>query len=99
MSENWPQSVFAQISESETARMIRTKEWCYCVCAPVFNYNDAFSDTYVEEKLYDLINDPNENHNLVKDSAYASVRTILREQLLEYMKKAQEPEARILPAE
>lgn len=99
LDEDWPQSIFAQISESETARMIRTKEWCYCVCAPVFNYNDAYSDTYVEEKLYDLIHDPNENRNLVKDPACASVRARLREKLLEYMKKAKEPDARILSAE
>lgn len=98
-TDDWPDSVFAQISESETARMIRTKKWCYCVCAPKFQYNEAFSDTYVEEKLYDLENDPNENINLVHDPAYDSVRNELRMQLLAYMKKAQEPEAVILPAQ
>lgn len=98
-TDDWPNSIFAQISESETARMIRTKKWCYCVCAPEFQYNEAFSDTYVEEKLYDLENDPNENINLVRDPAYESVRNELRMQLLAYMKKAQEPEAVILPAQ
>lgn len=98
-TDDWPNSIFAQISESETARMIRTKKWCYCVCAPEFHYNEAFSDTYVEEKLYDLENDPNENMNLVHDPAYESVRNELRMQLLAYMKKAQEPEAVILPAQ
>ena len=98
-TDDWPNSIFAQISESETARMIRTKKWCYCVCAPEFHYNEAFSDTYVEEKLYDLENDPNENINLVHDPAYESVRNELRMQLLAYMKKAQEPEAVILPAQ
>lgn len=94
----WPDSVYAQISESQTARMIRTRQWCYCVSAPRFNYTDAFSDTYAEEKLYDLIHDPVENVNLVRDPAYASVREQLREKLLAYMDRAGEPRAVILPA-
>lgn len=97
-TDDWPDFIYAQISESETARMIRTKEWCYCVCAPEFRYNDAISDTYVEEKLYDLINDPNENKNLISDPTYEGIRKELKEKLLAQMKKAGEPEAVILPA-
>lgn len=32
--EDWPESVFYQISEAELARGIRTKRWKYCVHAP-----------------------------------------------------------------
>lgn len=95
--KNWPQSIYAQISESETARMVRTKDWCYCVCAPEFRYNDAYSDVYVEEKLYDLKNDPYENVNLVKDPACEAIRAELRDLLKEYMRKAHEPDAEIRP--
>ncbi|MBQ3668767.1 MAG: sulfatase-like hydrolase/transferase [Clostridia bacterium] len=93
---NWPDAVYAQISEAENARTVRTKKWKYCVAAPVFDIKEAFPKTYVEEKLYDLENDPYENNNLVDDPAYADVRNELKARLKAFMRKAHEPEAEIL---
>ncbi len=97
--EGWPKSIFAQISESETGRTIRTADWKYCVKAPEFDGSKPYSDRYEEEYLYDLRADPHERNNLVANPDYAKVRGELKEQLLAYMKKAQEPEAVILPCQ
>ena len=96
-NENWPKSVFAQISEAETGRTVRTADWKYCVKAPEFKPDEPYSEIYEEEYLYDLHADPHERHNLVSDPAYAKVRAEMAELLLGYMKKAQEPEAKIIP--
>ena len=88
---------FAQISEAETGRTVRTSDWKYCVKAPEFKPDEPYSDIYEEEYLYDLHADPHERHNLVSDPAYAKVRTEMAELLLGYMKKAKEPEAKIIP--
>ena len=97
-ASGWPDAVYAQISEAENARTVRTKKWKYCVCAPVFDISEAYPRTYVEEKLYDLENDPYENVNLVNDPAYEEVRAQLKERLIAFMRYAHEPEAEILPA-
>ena len=97
-ASGWPDTVYAQISEAENARTVRTKKWKYCVCAPVFDPKEAYPKTYVEEKLYDLENDPYENTNLVSDPAYAKVRAQLKQRLKAFMRYAHEPEAEILPA-
>jgi uncharacterized sulfatase len=94
----WPQSVYAQISEAQTARTVRTKQWKYAVKAPEFDANAPFSDVYREDCLYDLVNDPHERTNLAADPAYAAVREQLRALLVSYLEKAQEPQAKILPA-
>lgn len=95
--DNWPQSVYAQISEVQTARAVRTKKWKYAVKAPQFDINEPYSAVYEEDCLYDLQNDPHERTNLATDPAYASVRSELNQLILAYMKKAQEPEAVIIP--
>ena len=97
-ASGWPDAVYAQISEAENARTVRTKKWKYCVCAPVFDPKEAYPKTYVEEKLYDLENDPYENTNLASDPAYAKVRAQLKQRLKAFMRYAHEPEAEILPA-
>ena len=54
-SENWPQEVFLQISESQVGRAIRTKKWKYSIRAIDKNpWKDMDSDVYVEDFLYDL---------------------------------------------
>ena len=98
-AKDWPDAVYAQISEAETGRTVRTKDFKYAVRAPEFRIEDAYSDVYVENKLYDLRTDPAEKTNLILDPAYAEVRKKLREKLNFFMKKAQEPEAKIIPAE
>ncbi|MFW9783013.1 MAG: sulfatase [Candidatus Heimdallarchaeota archaeon] len=44
-----------------------------------------------EEELYDLENDPNEQTNLIKDQAYAEILTELRQKLMDWMIKTQDP--------
>ena len=94
--EGWPESVYAQISEVQTARTVRTKDWKYAVKAPVFDHTQAYSDVYEEDKLYDLKNDPHERTNLVDDPKYADVRAQLRKLLVSYMEKAHEPKAELI---
>ena len=96
-AKDWPRSIYAQISEAQTARTVRTSRWKYCVKAPEFDIDAPYSDVYVEDFLYDLQADPHERHNLAADPAYAQVRGELREILLGYMEKAGEPQATILP--
>ncbi len=98
-AEDWPDMVYAQISEAETGRTVRTQRYKYAVTAPEFHMGDAFSAVYVENKLYDLEKDPGERVNLIRDPAYAGVRDDMRARLVACMKKAHEPECRILRAE
>ncbi len=97
---DWPEEVFIQISESQVGRAIRTKKWKYSVYAPdKSGSQDADSDRYVEQFLYDLEADPNERDNLVSDPAYIGVRAELAEKLVQQMTKAGEAAPEIVPAE
>ncbi len=88
---DWPQEVFAQISESQVGRCIRTKKWKYSVAAPdKGGGRDPDSDVYVEEYLYDLEADPHERNSLVSDPALAPVRAELAETLKRRMAEANE---------
>jgi len=96
---DWPQEVFAQISESQVGRCLRTKRWKYSVSDPDRRgWRDMNSDTYVEEYLYDLEADPHERNNLVADPALAATRAELAETLVRRMVEAGEREAAIRPA-
>jgi arylsulfatase A-like enzyme len=44
-----------------------------------------------EEELYDLKNDPNENTNLINDPTYEAVLIELRQDLVSWMKKTNDP--------
>lgn len=95
---DWPKEVFIQISESQVGRAIRTEKWKYSVRAPnKIGYYHSKSDVYIEEFLYDLENDIYEQQNLVKDPNYKKIRLELAERLKYYMKKANEPDAMIIP--
>ena len=96
--EAWQEEIYIQISESEVARAVRTPEWCYCVRAYDKNpWQDAGSDVWHEEYLYDLRADPDETVNRIYDPALAAVRTELRERLCARMAAADEPALVILP--
>ena len=100
MATDWPEEVFAQISESQVGRCIRTRKWKYSVVAPgMAGGRDPDSDTYVEEYLYDLEADPHEKSNLVADLAFAGVRAELAATLKRRMVEAGESEPEILPAD
>ncbi|MCF8262678.1 MAG: sulfatase-like hydrolase/transferase [Melioribacteraceae bacterium] len=88
---DWQKDVFVQISESQVGRAIRTKRWKYSVTAPhKEGWDDFESDTFVEDCLYDLENDPSEINNLVEDPTYDEIRTELAERLIQRMMHAGE---------
>jgi arylsulfatase A-like enzyme len=97
--DGWPDEVFAQISESQVGRCVRTRRWKYSVSAPDKNgWKDAGSDRYVEEFLYDLDADPWELTNLVAHESHAETRAVLRERLIRRMVVAGEPEPTVEPS-
>ncbi len=96
---SWPKEVFVQISESQVGRAIRTERWKYSVVAPdKKGWEEASSDHYVEEFLYDLQADPYELTNLVGLDRYESVSQELRERLINRMVAAGEKAPTIEPA-
>ncbi|MGC9318224.1 MAG: sulfatase-like hydrolase/transferase [Armatimonadota bacterium] len=92
---DWPEEVFAQISESQTGRCVRTRRWTYSVSVPEVGPR---SDVYFEEYLYDNEKDPHQRTNLVREPDLAEVRAELRERLLRRMAEAGEAEPEIRPA-
>lgn len=96
---DWPQEVFLQISESQVGRAIRTHKWKYSVRAPgKSGVYCVESDEYLEDFLYDLENDPYEQHNLVKDPTLVDVRKELAEVLKRRMSESGELISEIQPA-
>jgi arylsulfatase A-like enzyme len=99
-ADAWPEDVFIQISESQTARAIRTRRWKFGVTAPdSVSTHAPGSDTYHESELYDLIADPHELHNLIHEASHVPLCESLGTRLLERMRAAGEPPARIVSAE
>ncbi len=98
---DWPEEVFAQISESHCGRAVRTKKWKYSVRAPGGAGHPGFRDSelYVEDFLYDLEADPHERQNLVADPAYRDVRAELAATLKRRMVEAGEAAPEIRPAD
>ena len=98
----WPDDVFIQISEAQTARAIRTRRWKYCVSAqsadPLEMFDQPGWHVYHEEALYDLLSDPYELVNLAGCEAHAETSRVLRDRLLHRMTAAGEPRAEIVPA-
>ncbi len=99
-STDWPDDVFAQISESQCGRTVRTHRWKYGVTSPRVEGErpPAASDRYVEQYLYDLDADPYETNDLVKDPQHAAVREEMADRLRKRLKAAGEVEAVIEPS-
>jgi len=96
---DWPDDVFLQISESQVGRAIRTRRWKYSVVAPdKSGRDDPGSDVYVEEYLYDLVQDPHEKYNLVRHPFFAGLRAELAARLVQRMVEAGEAAPEIRPA-
>jgi arylsulfatase A-like enzyme len=95
----WPEEVFAQISEAQVARAVRTRRWKYCVSAPDKHPSrDVGSDSYVEEALYDLAADPYELNNLIGYVSHRGVANVLQRRLLRCMARAGEARPTIVRA-
>ncbi|MDY3232096.1 MAG: sulfatase-like hydrolase/transferase [Clostridiaceae bacterium] len=99
-TDNRPDEVFSQISESRVGRCIRTRHYLYSVYAPDKDGGAcAASDLYADDFLYDLRTDPYELNNLIHDPAYDKVRLELREKLLGWIEKAEHSRPRIVDGE
>ncbi|MBN1864921.1 MAG: sulfatase-like hydrolase/transferase [Victivallales bacterium] len=96
-THDWPEEVFIQISESQVGRAVRTKKWKYSVRAEEKKGSDPDSDTYTEDFLYDIENDPNEKNNLIANPEYREIRKKLAKTLKHRMEMAKEKEPEILP--
>lgn len=89
-TDNRPNQVFAQISESRVGRCVRTPDYLYSVYAPGVNGGEAAaSDTYADDFLYDLKADPWQLNNVVADPAYAQAKADMRACLLDWIEKAE----------
>jgi arylsulfatase A-like enzyme len=88
---SWPDDVFAQISESEVGRVLRTHRWKYSVTAPegVDPWTRPDAQEYVEAFLYDLEADPFELVNLAGLDSHAEVSRRLKERLLRRIQAAE----------
>lgn len=96
---DWPQEIYAQISESQVGRAIRTRRWKYSVRADAADANQqSGAPVYREEFLYDLLADPHELTNLAGVDTFAAVSAQLRERLRERVQTAGEPMPAIVPA-
>jgi len=60
--------------------------------------DDPGSDVYVEEYLYDLVQDPHEKYNLVRHPFFAGLRAELAARLVQRMVEAGEAAPEIRPA-
>jgi arylsulfatase A-like enzyme len=98
-SMSWPEDVFVQISEDQLGRAVRTHRWKYAVYAPDKSpIDDAASDHYVEEFLYDLEYDPYEQRNLIGYESHRDVAEKMRARLVRHMVEAGEAAPSIKPA-
>ncbi len=87
---NWPEEIFAQISESQTGRCVRTRRWKYSVRCPDHDAQGQpvslpAAALYADDCLYDLAADPWELNNLVGLPSHAAVVARMRERLVRRM--------------
>ena len=86
----WEDEIYTQISESKTARSIRTPKWKYAVASDENPWLTGEAAEYYEEFLYDLENDPHEQNNLVKDKNLEAERENLSQIMIKHMNRAGE---------
>jgi arylsulfatase A-like enzyme len=102
-SPDWPEEIFAQISESQTGRCVRTHRWKYSVRAPGEDAEGkpvsvAASDVYADDFLYDLLADPWELNNLIGYPTHRPVVDKMRERLVRRMTAVGEAAPRFIDA-
>jgi arylsulfatase A-like enzyme len=93
--QQWGDDVFAQISEAESGRAVRTARWTYGVVCPDGDPAATSPQRYVETYLYDNQADPHQLVNRVADPSLADVRADLAARLRRHMRHACEPEPTI----
>jgi len=97
--DGWENVAYIQISESMTARAVRTREWCYCVADRSMKGTEAPASTQYEEyQMYNLADDPAEQVNLIARQEYREDAAKLRALLKKKMAEAGEDPAEIVPA-
>jgi hypothetical protein len=88
--DGWPDCIFAQVSETQVGRVIRTKDWKFSVRAPGLKGPDySKSRVYMEDFLFDLQKDPHELHNLVDDPSTKEIRENLGKRLIEWISEVE----------
>jgi arylsulfatase A-like enzyme len=98
-SIKWQDSIFAQISEAQVGRCVRTHHWKYSVVAKDMDPGkDPASDTYEEEFLYDLMADPYELNNLLGLESHQKVAEVMRGRLLRWIKEVEGVQPQIITA-
>ena len=100
-TDDWPDDVFIQISESQVGRAVHTHRWKYSVSAPGRDpWNDSGSERYTEEFLYCLETDPYELTNLLGLESHQEVASVMRDRLVRRMVEAGEaaPEVKCAPS-
>lgn len=86
----WQDSIFAQISEAQVGRCVRTHRWKFSVVAKDKDPGkDPASDTYEEEFLYDLMADPYELNNLLGLESHQKVAEVMRGRLLQWIEQVE----------
>jgi len=90
------QAILVQVSETETGRAIRTRQWKYHVIAPQ-NEGTESANCYREQSLYDLSADPYELDNLIDSAAHGAVIEELRKQLTERIHSIERCDVAIVP--
>jgi arylsulfatase A-like enzyme len=98
-AEGWPREVFIQISESKTARAIRTHRWKYEISAVEARRDLPGAELYEETALYDLESDPYELENLIGQLPVRELCDGLRRRLVARMIEVGEPEPEVRNAE
>ncbi len=98
----WRDDVYVEVSETQSARALRTAGWKFIVSvqgpdAARANAVPAWP-VYTEEALFDLATDPHEFVNLIDLPRYAPVADDLRARLQKRMTEAGQAGARIEPA-
>jgi arylsulfatase A-like enzyme len=96
---DWPGDSLIQFGDSwlPPGRALRTSRWKYAATAAEEDAGKGTADLYHETHLYDLRSDPYELCNLAGFASHTEVRETLSARLLERMRGAGEPPAKIEP--
>ena len=79
-AKDWPQETFAEISESHVGRCLRTMRYTYEIVL-----TQAGQPHWREAFLYDNLNDPHQQNNLIREPLLAEVRRDLWRRLARIM--------------